>query len=111
MFDVLIGVYAHVSAQGAVVSLNATSGLSESYELQEGDDYTAEEYRAVEGEQEERDGEEYRADEEEGMDSTTGGNEDEVLELQIDEPLDDEFQVSLFVLFSFLSLDPSLDTP
>ncbi|XP_027012563.2 RNA-binding protein 33 isoform X1 [Tachysurus fulvidraco] len=79
----------NTSAQGAAVSLNATSGLSESFELQEGDEYTAEEYRV----QEEQEGEEYRADEEEGMDCTTAGNEDEVLELQIDEPLDDEFQV------------------
>ncbi|KAK2860867.1 hypothetical protein Q7C36_005033 [Tachysurus vachellii] len=83
----------NTSAQGAVVSLNATSGLNESYELQEGDDYTAEEYRVVEGEQVEQAEEEYGAEEEEGMDCTTGGNEDEVLDLQIDEPLDDEFQV------------------
>lgn len=82
-----------VSAQGAVVSLNATLGLSESYELQEGDEYAAEEYGAPEGEQEEG----YRADEygdAEGMEYNTGGNEDEVLDLQINEPLDDEFQVS-----------------
>ncbi|XP_053484478.1 RNA-binding protein 33 isoform X2 [Ictalurus furcatus] len=82
----------NTSAQGAVVSLNATLGLSESYELQEGDEYAAEEYGAPEGEQEEG----YRADEygdAEGMEYNTGGNEDEVLDLQINEPLDDEFQV------------------
>ncbi|MCJ8731961.1 hypothetical protein PDJAM_G00205710 [Pangasius djambal] len=82
----------NTSAQGAAVSLNATSGLSESYELQEGDEYAAEEYGVTEGEVEE----EYRADEygdDEGMEYNTGGNEDEVLDLQINEPLDDEFQV------------------
>lgn len=74
------------------MSLNATASLGESYELQEGDEYAAEEYGVTEGEEEE-----YRADEYgdlEGMDYNMGGNEDEVLDLQINEPLDDEFQVS-----------------
>ncbi|KAK3567801.1 hypothetical protein QTP86_026756 [Hemibagrus guttatus] len=79
----------NTSAQGAAVSLNATSGLNESYQLQEGDEYTEEDHGAVEGENQEED--EYG--EEEGMECSMDRNEDEVLELQIDEPLDDEFQV------------------
>ncbi|KAI5103788.1 RNA-binding protein 33 isoform X2 [Silurus meridionalis] len=79
------------SVQGAAVSLNATSGLGDSYLLQEGDEYADGEYGVTaEGE------EEYRAEEyggEEGVEYNTAGNEDEVLDLQIDEPLDDEFQV------------------
>lgn len=88
-----------VSAQSATVSLNATLDLCNSYELQEREEYTAEEYNAPE--------EEYRADEygdEEGLDYNTGGNEDEVLDLQIDEPLDDEFQVSTVFLFLYTLL-------
>ncbi|KAG7329665.1 hypothetical protein KOW79_005887 [Hemibagrus wyckioides] len=71
----------NTSAQGAAVSLNATSGLDESHELQEGDEYIEE------GEQEEY-------GEEEGMECSMGGNEDEVLDLQIDESLDDDFKVA-----------------
>ncbi|XP_060784552.1 RNA-binding protein 33 isoform X2 [Neoarius graeffei] len=78
------------SAQGCVVSLNATASLGESYELQEGDEYAAEEYGATAGDEEEEYGDL------EGMDYNTGGNEDEVLDLQINEPLDDEFQVEDF---------------
>ncbi|KAM9501584.1 RNA-binding protein 33 isoform 2-T2 [Clarias gariepinus] len=91
----------NTSGQGAVVSLNATLGFSQSYELQEDDAYTAEEYEAsaaggqMEEEEEEEGG--YRTEEyggeEEGVEYNTGGNEDEVLDLQINEPLDDEFQV------------------
>lgn len=85
------------SAQGAAVSLNATLGLGESYELQEGDEYAEEEYGTAEGEEEE-----YRADEygdEEGLEYNAEGNEDEVLDLQISELLDDEFQVSHVSIF------------
>lgn len=70
-----------VSAQGAAMSLNATLGLDESHELQEGDEYTEK------GEQEEY-------GEEEGMECIIGGSEDEVLDLQVDESLDDDFKVS-----------------
>lgn len=91
MFFVSVCVF--VSAQGCVVSLNATASLGESYELQEGDEYAAEEYGAAAGDEEEEYGDL------EGMDYNTGGNEDEVLDLQINEPLDDEFQVSTVSLF------------
>ncbi|XP_036451989.1 RNA-binding protein 33 isoform X2 [Colossoma macropomum] len=94
----------NTSGQGEAVSLNATLGLSTSYDLQgenlEGGGYGEEGYEMTEGgfSQEE---EGYKAEEygetEEGMEYTTGQNaeayEDEVLDLQIDEPLDDEFQV------------------
>lgn len=106
-----------VSGQGEALSLNATMDLSTSYYLQEENleegGYGEEGYEAAEGgfslEEEEygqmsmENADEYREAEggmtEEGMNYSTGMNEgtyeDEVLELQIDEPLDDEFQVSV----------------
>ncbi|XP_066538009.1 RNA-binding protein 33 [Hoplias malabaricus] len=91
----------NTSAQGEALSLNATLGLSASYDLQEGEEefggeYAGEGYEAAEGEFPQE--EEYRADEygDGGeMEYSTENNqvyEDEVLDLQIDEPLDDEFQ-------------------
>ncbi|XP_035392095.1 RNA-binding protein 33 isoform X2 [Electrophorus electricus] len=97
----------NTSGQGEAVSLNVSSGLSTSYDLQgkeldEGD-YTGEGYELTEGEQGEgfsQEEEEYGVDKyghEEDMEYTTTQNdegyEDEVLDLQINEPLDDEFQV------------------
>uniref|UniRef100_A0A4W4F422 Uncharacterized protein n=1 Tax=Electrophorus electricus TaxID=8005 RepID=A0A4W4F422_ELEEL len=98
--------YVCSSGQGEAVSLNVSSGLSTSYDLQgkeldEGD-YTGEGYELTEGEQGEgfsQEEEEYGVDKyghEEDMEYTTTQNdegyEDEVLDLQINEPLDDEFQ-------------------
>ncbi|XP_017538983.1 RNA-binding protein 33 isoform X1 [Pygocentrus nattereri] len=93
----------NTSGQGEAVSLNATLGLSTSYNLQGeslegGGGYGEEGYETTEGgfSQEEYKDEEY-GETEEGMEYAAGQNdeayEDEVLELQIDEPLDDEFQV------------------
>ncbi|XP_072544583.1 RNA-binding protein 33 isoform X2 [Salminus brasiliensis] len=95
----------NVSGQGEAVSLNATLGLSTSYDLQgsnlEEGGYGEEGYEEAGDGGFSQEGGEYRADEygeeEGGMEYTTGQNDeayqDEVLELQIDEPLDDEFQV------------------
>ncbi|XP_051559541.1 RNA-binding protein 33 isoform X3 [Myxocyprinus asiaticus] len=94
------------SGQGEVLSLNATLGLGTSGQLQdedaEGGRYTEEAFEQTEVGQEgfahdeEYGGEEYQG-EEEGMEYTGeqnyDGYQDEVLDLQIDEPLDDDFQV------------------
>uniref|UniRef100_W5K3J0 RNA binding motif protein 33 n=1 Tax=Astyanax mexicanus TaxID=7994 RepID=W5K3J0_ASTMX len=85
--------------QGEAVSLNATLGFSTSYDLQEenqeGGGYGEEGYDETGEGGFSQEGGEYG--QEEGMEYSTGQNdeayEDEVLELQIDEPLDDEFQV------------------
>lgn len=90
------------SGQGEVVSLNATLGLGTSGHLQDedpvGGGYTEYSYEETEGGQPGfSQGGEYEG-EDEGVEYTGDQNcveyQDEVLELQIDEPLDDDFQVS-----------------
>ncbi len=95
------------SVQGAVVSLNATLGLGTSGHLQDtdtdGGGFTEYTYDETEGGQpgfslgRAYEGDEYQ-EEDEGVEYTGDQNcenyQDEVLELQIDEPLDDDFQVS-----------------
>ncbi|XP_026123569.1 RNA-binding protein 33 isoform X5 [Carassius auratus] len=91
----------NASAQGEVVSLNATLGLGSSGHLQDedpdGGGYTEYAYEETEGSQPGfSQGGEYEG-ENEGVEYTGDQNyevyQDEVLELQIDEPLDDDFQV------------------
>ncbi|XP_016336755.1 RNA-binding protein 33 [Sinocyclocheilus anshuiensis] len=96
----------NASGQGEVVSLNATLGLGTSGHLQDedpdGGGYTEYAYEETEGGQPgfsqggEYEGNEYQG--EDGVVEYTGDQnceeyQDEVLELQIDEPLDDDFQV------------------
>lgn len=91
------------SGQGEVVSLNATLGLGTSGHLQDEGGYTEYTYDETEGGQPgfsqggEYEGDEYQG-EDEGVEYTRDQNceeyQDEVLELQIDEPLDDDFQVN-----------------
>ncbi|XP_016388803.1 RNA-binding protein 33 isoform X2 [Sinocyclocheilus rhinocerous] len=96
----------NASGQGEVVSLNATLGLGTSGHLQDedpdGGGYTEYAYEETEGGQPgfsqggEYEGNEYQG--EDGRVEYTGDQnceeyQDEVLELQIDEPLDDDFQV------------------
>ncbi|XP_076828697.1 RNA-binding protein 33 isoform X2 [Brachyhypopomus gauderio] len=97
----------NTSGQGEAVSLNVTSGLSTSYDLQgaeaEEGAYAGDGYELIEEEEGQsfsQEQEEYKVDEygdEEGMVYATAQNdegyEDEVLDLQINEPIDDEFQV------------------
>ncbi|XP_051755310.1 RNA-binding protein 33 isoform X2 [Ctenopharyngodon idella] len=94
------------NASGQAVSLNATLGLGTSGHLQDEDPdeggYTDNAYEETEGCQAgfsqagEYEADEYQG-EEEGLEYTGDQNcdeyQDEVLDLQIDEPLDDEFQV------------------
>ncbi|KTF87846.1 hypothetical protein cypCar_00029753 [Cyprinus carpio] len=91
----------NTSGQGEVVSLNATLGLGTSGHLQDedpvGGGYTEYSYEETEGGQPGfSQGGEYEG-EDEGVEYTGDQNcveyQDEVLELQIDEPLDDDFQV------------------
>ncbi|XP_059389387.1 RNA-binding protein 33 isoform X1 [Carassius carassius] len=91
----------NTSAQGEVVSLNATLGLGSSGHLQDEDPdrggYTEYAYEETEGGQPGfSQGGEYEG-ENEGVEYTADQNyevyQDEVLELQIDEPLEDDFQV------------------
>ncbi|XP_016145610.1 RNA-binding protein 33-like [Sinocyclocheilus grahami] len=96
----------NASGQGDVVSLNATLGLGTSGHLQDedpdGGGYTEYTYEETErGQPGFSQGEEYEGDEYQGEDEEveyTGNQncdeyQDEVLDLQIDEPLDDDFQV------------------
>ncbi|XP_016410513.1 RNA-binding protein 33-like isoform X2 [Sinocyclocheilus rhinocerous] len=96
----------NASGQGDVVSLNATLGLGMSGHLQDedpdGGGYTEYTYEETEGGQpgfsqgEEYEGDEYQGEDEEVEytgDQNCDEYQDEVLDLQIDEPLDDDFQV------------------
>ncbi|XP_051572337.1 RNA-binding protein 33-like isoform X2 [Myxocyprinus asiaticus] len=96
----------NASGQGEVLSLNATLGLDTSGHLQDedpkGGQYTEEAYEETEAGQEgfahdgQYEGVEYQGADE-GVEYTGeqnyDGYQDEVLDLQIDEPLDDDFQV------------------
>lgn len=92
------------SGQGEAVSLNATLGLGTSGHLHDEDvGCTEKAYEETEGcragfsQGGQYEADEYQA-EDEGLEYTGGQNcdeyQDEVLDLQIDEPLDDDFQVS-----------------
>lgn len=111
MYYFIVQCLTHLSlclwSSGQAVSLNATLGLGTSGHLQDEDPdeggYTDNAYEETEvcqagfSQAGEYEADEYPG-EEEGLEYTGDQNcdeyQDEVLDLQIDEPLDDEFQVS-----------------
>lgn len=92
----------NISGQGEAVSLNATLGMGTSVDFEDPGGYTGNAYEEGEGGQAgfsqdgQYEGDEYQAVDE-GFEYRGEQNfavyQDEVLDLQIDEPLDDDFQV------------------